>query len=71
MLVLQINKGDADYFLEQILIDPITTIWNKTCRNGLYTFHMEQDLPMWWNRPYPCVGTEYGNTKLSVQQLKN
>lgn len=71
MLVLQITKGDADYFLEQILVDPITTIWNKTCRNGLSTFHVEQDLPMWWNRPYPCVGTGYGNTKLSVKQLKN
>lgn len=49
MLVLQINKGDANYFLEQILVDPITTIWNKTCRNGLSTFHVEQDLPMCWN----------------------
>jgi hypothetical protein len=34
MLVLQINKGDADYFLEQILVDPIPP-------------YMEQNLPEW------------------------
>jgi hypothetical protein len=50
MLVLQINKGDADYFLEQILVDPITTIYG-TKLAGMGFPHST------WNRTYSCGGT--------------